>query len=256
MKYINIIVIILLFSSKSEAQRIFFCEDFSNSGDPVGAKLVWELESGGTELNILLENGEKYLPSPIIYLFFDKFENSNYYPYDSKAIKIDSPRKWIAVEYIFEEPGKYLVYFQDSKQNNIAQGYITINESARISVPKSFGISLYYENSRVNFCELVIAGKPMNIFQSVSLGANGKQVYVYIKNDKPLNTSKILVNVWRKKNHTFEYDEYVESKKYKIESTWSDTFFKYYFTQEGEYKFSIYNEDEVLIASGFITVRK
>lgn len=256
MKYLKIAVIILAFSFETEAQQIFFCESYSNTGHPVGAQLVWELETGGTELNILLDNGEKSLPSPIIYLFFDKFENGGYFPFDSKAIKIESPRTWIAVEYVFEEAGRYFVYFQDSKQNNIAKGYITINERARVSVPKRLGTSIYYENSTVLFCERVIAGKPMNIFQSVSIGENGKQIYVYVKNDNPLNTSKILVNIWRKKNHTFEYDEYVESKKFRIESTWNDTFFKYMFTKEGEYKFSIYNEDEVLISSGFITVRK
>lgn len=69
-----------------------------------------------------------------------------------------------------------------------------------------------------------------------------------------LNSTKLLVDIWKKENSKFDYDKFVESKKFEMDPTWPDVFFRYKFKEPGEYKIAIYNSNEVLIKSGYIRV--
>jgi len=94
----------------------------------------------------------------------------------------------------------------------------------------------------------------LGITKRASLSENNGEIYIKITNFSPLKTEVILVDIWKKEHRSFEYDEYVESKKYRIDPEWKDTFFKYRFPEPGEYKIVIYNQAEVLIKTGYINV--
>jgi hypothetical protein len=111
----------------------------------------------------------------------------------------------------------------------------------------------YYKNSEVIFCEEVSDGSPVNSSSSFTIGANGGYVTVQVDNGKAMKTTQLIVDVW-KKSSTGDYDKFVETKKYDIKSTWDAPYFEYTFYKAGKYKLSIYNEDEVFINSGYVTI--
>jgi hypothetical protein len=100
----------------------------------------------------------------------------------------------------------------------------------------------------------VLGGKPVHIRSTAYLKKNHGLMFGYLDNGLPLNTSKLIVDVWRKNNETGDFDELYETKKFKIVPEWSFTYFKYVFKKAGDYKFSVYNEDNVLIKSAYISV--
>ena len=111
------------------------------------------------------------------------------------------------------------------------------------------------KNVKLIFCEKVlVGGTPIGITKRASLRENGGQIYIKLTNYSPLKSEVILVDFWRKEYRSFEYDEYIESKKFRIDPEWVDTFFKYKFPKAGEYKIVIYNQEEVLIKTGYINV--
>jgi len=239
--------------SLSSAQTIFLCKSYTPTGAPIEAYNEWEINKNGLNLFILFQN-DKRINGPLVYLFIDKFDGGAYYPYDSKAIKISEIKTWLAYNYRFNEAGTFAVYFQDANQKQLADARVSFSSAAVAEQKNRSGSSVYYESCSLSFCDVVIAGKPMNIRQSTMLGGGAKKMYVYIDNFKPLNSSKILVHVWRKKNYSFSYDEFVDSKKFKLESQWNDTYFKYIFIEPGDYKMIIYNEDEIFMVEGYFQV--
>lgn len=249
------ILFILFFSVAvlTHAQNIYICKSYTPSGAPIEAYNEWEIDNNGLNLFILFQNNER-INGPLVYLFIDKFENGAYYPYDSKAIKISEAKTWLAYNYRFAEPGTFAIYFQDAKQKQLADIRASFSVASLAEKTRRSGNSIYYESCSLSFCDVVIAGKPMNIRRNTTLAGGVKKMYVYIDNFKPLNTSKILVHVWRKKNYSFSYDEFVDSKKFKLEPQWNDTYFKYVFIEPGDYKIIIYNEAEIFMVEGYFQV--
>lgn len=255
MKPFTILTIILAGCISINAQQIYFSQSITDKGKSIGAKNVWEIKPWGSFLYITLDNEGKSLQKNILYLFIDKMEDDVYQPFDSKAINIDYDDTWASYNYKFVLPGQYKAYFISTDKERLAEEEVSIKfEQEFVSSRKEVSRS-YYDNCRITFCEkILVGGEPLGVRRYISMSKNGSSITVLVNNYAPLNTSKFLVDVWRKKNRAFDYDEFVESKKYRLNPDWSDAFFKYTFKRPGEYKFSIYNEDEVLIDAGYITV--
>jgi hypothetical protein len=256
MKKVSKIFLILLISAVTTlSQQIYFTSSYTEDGEPIGAKNIWEIKPWGSFVYVFLDNEEERFSSPILYMFVDRMEaDSTFEPYDSKAINVPYNQRWIAYNYKFTLPGEYEFYFTDRNQNRIAEERVTIqyeNINYSVSTPTS---SSYYENCEVLFCEKVlVGGDPLGVKNSLSLSQEN-QIYVVLNNYKPLKTGKLLLDVWRKKNRSFDYDDYMFSKKYRLNPDWPDAYFKFIFEEPGEYKLSLYNENEVYIKSGYIIV--
>jgi hypothetical protein len=111
----------------------------------------------------------------------------------------------------------------------------------------------YYKDSEVIFCEDVVDGSPVNAATIFNIGANGGYVQVQVQNYAKIKTETLIVDVW-KKSSSGEYDKFIETKKFTVEPAWTAPYFKYTFYKAGKYKLAIYNEDEVFINSGYITI--
>lgn len=255
-KVSKFILIFLFISGVLAAQQIYFSDSYTEDGEPIGAKNIWEIKPWGSFVYVFLDNKGEILTGPILYMFVDRMNaDSSYEPFDSKAINISYNQKWAVYNYKFALPGKYEVYFIDRNQNKLASEKIIVQYEESNYSKNTASSSSYYENCKVLFCEkILVGGQPLGIRRSISLSKNGSNIYIVLNNYAPLKTAKLLIDVWRKKNRAFDYDEYVQSKKYSLNPDWPDAYLKYEFDKQGEYKISIYNEDEVYIKSGYITV--
>ena len=257
MKIIRFLILTLVLSAGiTAAQQVYFVDSYTEDGEPIGAKNVWTVKPWGSFIYILLDTENNVLPGNVIYLFIDKKNGDAYEAFDSKAINIDQKPKWVVYNYKFTQVGEYDVYFITNEQKRFAGEKVTITYEESYSRPKVTTNSVYYDNCSIVFCKkILVGGEPLGEVSSISL-SQLSTIYIQINNRRSLNTGKILVDIWRKKNRLFEYDEFVESKKYRINPDWNDAYFKYTFTTPGEYKFSIYNENEITIKTGYFTVTK
>lgn len=257
MKKLFLIIFSLFSFSVLSAQQIYFTESYTEKGDPIGAKNIWSVKPWGTSIFILLDNEGKPFQGNLVYLFIDKKSDDAFQPYDSKAVNVDHKKNWAAVNQKFTQPGEYEIYFINLSQEIITTEKLTLNYPEDIGKLNRDVNSLYYDNCKLVFCERVLVGdKPFNLKNSISISNYGSNIIVHLNNQKPLKTSKLLVDVWKKKNRSYEYDEFVESKKYQLNPDWNDAYFRYTFAEPGEYKFSIYNEKETLIRAGYFAVYK
>ena len=122
-----------------------------------------------------------------------------------------------------------------------------------ISFVRAQVTSDYYSDSEVIFCEDVVDGEAVNASSSFTINSGGGYVQVQVVNGKSMKTEKLIVDVW-KKTSSGDYDKFIETKNYTIQYSWTAPFFKYTFYKAGKYKLSIYNEDQVFINSGYVTI--
>ncbi len=252
-KLIQIFIILVSMLTIVKGQTVYVAQSITEQNEPINAHNYWEIEPWGKSLFIILDNENQNLDGNIVYLFIDKYIDGKYQPFDSKSINIQENSRRIKYDYKFSGTGKYKLYFINISQENIASTIVTISEKVRKQ--NTTKRSNYYDSVELIFCEKVlVGGTPIGITKRASLRENGGQIYIKLTNFSPLKSEVILVDFWRKEYRSFEYDEYLESKKFRIDPEWSDTYFKYKFPKAGEYKIVIYNQEEVLIKTGYINV--
>lgn len=253
-KLLKITILALLFAGTTAAQDIYVCKSYTQQGEPVDASNSWEIKSGGDYLYILFDNEEK-IEDKLIYLFLDKKYDDEYKPFDSKVLRNENKKSWLVYNYKFQKPGEYNIYFMDSAQNTLATTKVNMRYKQAETASRVNESSMYYDKTEMIFCKRVFGEEPLKEMSSTYLSGDSVKVYVYLDTQRPIRTEKLLVDVWRKKNRSFQYDEFIETKKFKVTPEWAYTFFKYKFTKKGEYKISVYNDQEVLIKSGYFTVK-
>ncbi len=255
MRTLRLALLILITTAASAfSQSIYFCTGHTEDGDPINSTKILKIKPSGEYLYIIFNNDGKKINNQLMYLFIDKKMDNSFEPFDSKVIRLQESKTWIAYNYKFTEPGKYLIYFLSSKQKKIVQDTLLV-ELVGSSLPNRSNVtSSYYYNCEFLFCEIVLGGKPIRITNKAYLKKNNGLIYVYLNNGAPLKTSVLIVDVWKKDKRAFKYDEFVETKYYRIQPDWPDAFFKYTFKEPGEYKFSVYNESEALIKTNYIQV--
>ena len=255
-KYYLVLLIILISSVASYSQSIYVAESVTENGEAIGAKNVWDIDPWGRSLYIVYDNGGP-ITGDILYLFIDKFIDGKFQPFDSKVIEVKKPTSKIKYDYKFKDTGKFKIYFVNENKETLSSMLLTLRTKTESSNNKAQKSDVYYDGISMIFCKKVlVGGTPLGIVKAISLSKDSGEVYIKISHYAPLKTNMILVDIWRKGNNSFDYDEYVESKKYKVDPTWPDTFFKYKFYKPGKYKIIIYNEFDAIIKTGYITVTK
>ncbi len=253
MKIITILIT-FLFASSVFAQEIYFANSYTETGEPIDATIDLKIKPWGSQIYILFKNNGKPIGDPLLYLFVDKLRGEEYKPFDSRVLNIDKNATWAVYNYEFKDPGEYEVYFMNSKQTRLATAKLKVELEDRYVEGFSVQSSRYYEGAKLVFCEAVVNGKPINILRTASMKNQNGIVYVYLNNFDALNTDTLFVQLWKDENGDDDFEKFVESKKYKIDPTWSDTFFKYVFKKPGFYDIKIFDQNEIMIASKHIRI--
>lgn len=251
----RLLIILLIFASTiSFSQEIYFCNSHTEKGDPIDARNVWSIKPWGSLVYVLVNNENKPFETQLNYLFLDRLIDGEYRPFDSKAVNVKDDATWFAYNYKFTEPGKYRVYVVNQNKQEIVASTVTIQVESDYLQNRQTKNSLYYDGTKIKFCERVIAGKPINTFRKMSLSKLDGTVHVFIDTKSSIQSSMFVVDIWEKPTRSIEYDKFIESKKYALTPSWDYVFFKYTFSKPGQYKFNIYNENEVLITAGYLEV--
>lgn len=245
------IIFFFTFTITHNAQQIYISKGYTSSGEPID--LIYNQK---TELDqslcIILNNGKENFTHNFIFFYIDHVSKSQRKNILSKMIRPDKESRWMLEKFKFVNEGDYEIYFTNFNRDKIAEAKLSVIKK-KINKVVEKPDPEYLPNMRILFARRIKSGSPINLVDKVSLSRDGGEIYFYIINDKPLNTSKLEIKINRKEK-TADYDKYIDSKKFQIDPNWTDTYFKYIFKNKGEYKISIFNEKELLIKTAYISV--
>ncbi len=257
MKKIFTLLVFTLLTSFVFSQKIYFCENYTDNGEPIGTNSTWNIKSNGGYVYLLFNNNANHLYSSKLYIYIDKQSSNDYVAYKTLSINTDENSTWAVYNYTFTEPGYYKVRFLNQDYQTLATEYCTIKmETATASIAATSSEIIdtyYYTYSSVKFCtsvddnyEAVGANSTFNISPSL-----GGYVYVLVKNNnKAFKTNKMYVDIYK----GGDYSEFVETKIFDITSDWASFKFPYTFYKEGHYMFKVYNSNSIFINAGYVTI--
>ena len=250
MKRLKIIFILLIFPFiVSLAQSIYVSESVTEDGEVIGAKNTWDIDAWGKSLFIVYDNG-KPITNNILYLFIDKFVGGSFQPFESKVVEIEEEKNYIKYDHKFTQTGKFKIYVVNEDQETLSSMLLTLRTDTGRETNAAESEN-YYDGIGLIFGEyILVGGTPLGIVKSVSLSKNNGWVYIKLSHYAPLNSNILQVDFWGKEGNAFDFDQYIETRKYKIDPIWHDTFFRYQFTKPGRFKIVFYNEFEAIIKTG------
>jgi len=187
----------------------------------------------------------------LFFYIIEKHGNKNSLNQFVKLLRTEKGKTWMAFNYSFTDEGVYDVYFTDFTRKRIASVLVTVKSQTKRTFEKS-SVGEANPSLKIIFCDKMIGGNPIDHINSVSLSENNGLVYVYISDGKHLDTDMLLINICKKTKN--EYDKFVDSKKFKVNPSWHDTYFKYKFDSIGDYKINFFDENELLLKTAYITV--
>ncbi len=250
---LQILILFFVFCGSINSQELYFTKTHTDQGEPIEANRFWKIKPWGTTIEILYNNGSNFIEDDLLYIFIDKQSDGTYQPFDSKAITLENQTTWFVHPYKFVEEGEYEVTIVTSSNKKLVAEKLSLKleDASTLSNVKS---NTYYSYAKIVFCEYVISNKAYGEKNKVSISRDNGKITIQLLLDRELNTEIIIVDIWKKGIRSFEYDQHVETKRFKVDPEWKDTFFKYKFVESGDFKISISTANDILIKERDIKV--
>lgn len=279
---------VVLMGANAYAQQLIFCESYSNKGEPKNAKDEWAIGKNGLDINILYNNGKTTIDvAKVIFLIEDK---SNPLLTDEIVVPVNQQLNWVGVAHFFDRPGEFIITAHTPKKEALATKQVTIKtaemkpikvkeeiksaplenmtkkEVTEVKEEEKAAVTKinyskeevekvhYYDNSRLLFGDKFEGENLANPRSKFALGKNGVYVEMLLVTQQPVNAENITVDVWRKDGS--DYTNHVGDKKISTKSGVKLTNFHYSFFEPGEYKVSLFSEENTWICSGYLTVSR
>ena len=251
-----IITCFAIISISLSAQEINFCLNYTVLGEPIRVSNSWSINENGGYLYVLYKQPEIITRNKYCVIISQE-RNGIFKEVDRQHIVPEAEKNWAAVYYRFLEGGDFKVSVLNNSVE-MATEYLTIQTKKVRSRSKrklAKDPRLLYTNTKVIACETVKDGKAVNPSAVFSISEDCSEVTFLIMNEnKELKAEKLNIDVYRKVSPFDEYAQFVESKRLSLVHHKSCTFFSLQFIDPGDYKVYIYDQDQVWINSGYVTI--
>ena len=242
------------------SQRIYFCENYTASGEPISPSSKLSCPAEGGYIYILYQNGSSNLTTDKLFMYVDKLATSDYVPFDVKDIDADQTKNWAVYDYKFVSTGDYRVIFKTKDLKELAKEYITLVPKETTSSSSSSdddyldyddpSSMFYYTYSTIEACVGIdtYTGTPSTVSTSFSIDRSlGGRIYFKVSNPgKDIHTDQFVVYI--NKNDATGTAQAFDTKYLTVNNpsrSWD--YFIYDFFTDGDYSVSVYTKDFVFI---------
>ncbi len=228
------------------AQELFISANYDQNGvaEPNFTTDEWKIDAiEGSFLYVLFKD-EKIITDSKLYLFIDKkivVKKDNkieerFEEYDNKKIYINKKRNWAVLQYTFLQAGVYKISMADADKKIIISKEITISYKSKILFSHDLNEQKY----------------PVSHQKTFKLEKAKEGIYIFIKDETPFNSQSLKV-VIEKQNQAGIYQKYTEETFF-IDKELRFSFFEQSFELKGTYRISVFKEEEIVLAVGFLKV--
>lgn len=245
-------VLFALSSATCLKAQLFFCGNYTDTGEPMNVSNTFSLGEKGGYVYMLYSNKKKVIHSKALNIVLAKQVGKDYLPYAKDQMDVQDKKTWAVEDYHFTESGTFKVSILDGS-HEIGKAFLSVflkNSKNGDQTAKNDPDQGYY-NATVSFCTGVEDGKQVGVGSTFTTG----KVTVFLANDKELSSDSMSVMVYKKGPGSATYDQYVDYAKYGINPVIKRTYFEWDFTEGGEYSVEIYNHKYAKMGVGYITIQ-
>lgn len=224
------------------AQELFLTAKYDQNGvaDPNFTSDEWKIDAIEGSFLYVLFRQEKEITDSKLYLFIDKKINiegkETFEEYDNKKIYINKKRNWAVLQYTFLQAGVYKISIANADKKIIIFKEITIRYKSKILFSDDLNEEKY----------------PISHTKNFKLEKAKQGIYIFIKDEIPFNSQSLKV-VIEKQNKDGSYQKYTEETFF-IDKELRFSFFEQSFELKGTYRISVFKEEEIVLAVGFLKV--
>jgi len=260
MKKLIISISLLMIFTGVFAQRVYFCENYTPTGDPIAAGNVWTITSSGGYVYILFKNADSSpMPSSIVFNI-SKLSGTDYAPFDVQTVTPEAGKNFALLDYKFMTSGSYKISVKDNNFKELTSDFVTIKDK-EVTTTTTTSTSTTTSTASYTYATVstgtsidsygILTSKNSEYYTIPTTGA-----YVTFKVDNagtPINSSGLVVDIY--KADSYGKYEFYETKEYDITSTFDWVYFQYTFYTAGNYKFSVYNKEWKYINMVYVTIK-
>jgi len=260
MKKAFLFILLSIVFQSGYSQRIYFCDNYTATGEPIGPSTKLTCPTEGGYIYILYQNGASNLATDKVFLYVDKLATSDYVPFDVKDIAADKTKNWVVYDYKFASPGEYRVVFKDANMKELAKDYVSLvpkeeTETSSTSDDDYLDYDdptsmFYYTYSTIEACVGIDAytGVPNTVSTifSIDRSLGGRITFKVSNPGKDIHTDQLIVYV--NKNDASGVSQTFDTKYYTVSDpsrSWDSFYYDFY--SEGDYSISVYTKDFVFI---------
>jgi hypothetical protein len=245
-----------------DAQRVYFCDNYTATGEPIGANTKVLCPEEGGYIYILYQNGMGKLLSGDYFIYVDKLSGDSYIPFDVKSISSDVSQNWFVFDYKFLTAGDYRITIKNPAQVEVAKDYLQLVEDnstggSSTDIYDDPTSTFYYTYSNVEATTSITAstGDIPAAYTSFNIDPSlGGRIYFKVSNSgQAIGTDEFIVFIDKKdaEGNSEIYDNKIFTLLDK-NKTWDQFYVDFY--SPGEYIVTVYSDFMVFINTVTITL--
>lgn len=238
-----------LLITSANAQRVYFCENYTESGDPVGINSAWTITATAGYIYVLYNQPSTIEADELVYSI-DKLLDGTYKSYATRYIKNDPKKNWALLDYNFTEDGSYKVSVS-AGGTTFASEYVTISWKETSDSDTDSDVMKFID-SEVLVCKEVSNEEPVGQSTTFTLESGGNNLYVYARLGRTIDSDEVILDIY-KDDGTGNY-QFKDTKNFTVTNTWERIWLKYFFTEPGSYEISVYTKESVWVNTCYITL--
>lgn len=233
--------------------RVYFSSEVPVSGVAKEGKEFTIDPTNGSYLYVIVDNYPTNFTSGELKVKIYKTNGSlQLVSFDDKTYDINTGYYYTYIKYSFYSAGTYTFDIFTGRDEFIGSGSVVINESGSRSSSSSSSSTDPYAKAKLYFSTETPSYGIAKDVKKFTIDRDGGFVYTIIDN-YPTNFPNSTINLYV---YRYEDGSYVkkDEKTYTVNTGYYYTYFKYTFTNAGDYKFVAYDGNDRYVGTGYATI--
>lgn len=252
LKKLSLLFVLFMAVTVAIAQnKVYFVEDASEAGEPVGAADVWAISTTeGGAINVLYTNNKKVITDAQLVVSIEKKNDAGAYEeFEEYVVDIEEKKSWVLFGLNFMSTGNYRVIIKNAAKKNLAVGNLELVAAEEEAVVDEID-EAHAKGFKITFCDSVNEeGNPINARKEFKLNKGAAKVVVLISHEAGLKSSSFTLKVTKSGGGEPEVIELT------CDPEWSAFYYDLSLTEKGTYTVGLFSPSGKVLNFEMVTVK-
>jgi len=256
---VSVLIIGLFISLAATAQnKIYFVEDITENGEPVGHSNTWAIDpaSASSSIYMLYTHNKKVIPDEQLTVKVQvQGDEGKYMDFSEDLYNIEKGSTYVLFELPFSEAGNYRVTVIDSKKKNLAVENIEIvlaEGTADVEGASTEISPEYAKGYKITFCDSITEeGAPLKEMKEFKRKKGEVKVSIYVSHPEGILFTECSVKITQASPKTAEIENVVLNP----DPEYTAFYYDYTFKEAGTYTVALLSASGQILNFETVTIK-